>query len=141
MKVIDFERDAAQPEFVGHGGRRPRIVLGSNEARQLHRGAATRWAKHDDLGAGARDATDGVDEFAFDERPAVDFKPESNEERHGSIEVGHCDADVIERSELTHQTRHSQIRSGWRSIVSSDSRSSSGVDGSLSTMTPRCSGV
>ena len=52
-----------------------------------------------------RDATDGVDEFSFDERPALDFKPDTNEERRSGIEVGHCDADVIERSELTHQTR------------------------------------
>ena len=73
------------------------------QARKLDRRAATRWAKHDDLGAGVRDATDGVDELAFDERPALDFKPETNEEGRSGIEVGHGDADVIELAEFDHQ--------------------------------------
>ena len=71
-------------------------MVGANEARELQRGATARWAKHDDFGTGASDAADGVDEFAFDERPALDFKPETNEERQSGIEVGDGDTDVIE---------------------------------------------
>jgi len=45
----------------------------------------------DDLGAGIRDATGGVYELAFDERTALDFKPETNEEGRSGCEVGHGD--------------------------------------------------
>jgi hypothetical protein len=82
-------------------------VVRSNEARQLHRRAATRWAKHDDLRAGVRNATDDVYELAFHERPALDFKTETNEERRRGIEVSDGDTDVIESPDLTHQTHPS----------------------------------
>lgn len=55
----------------------------------------------------AGDAANSVDEFAFDERGALDFEPEPDEERGRGIEVGDRDADVIERAKLTHTTRPS----------------------------------
>ena len=57
------------------------------------------WTKHDDLGSRVGDAADGVDESTFDERRAFHLKPETDEERCRSIEVGHGDPDMIERSE------------------------------------------
>src|SRR3954468_8703539 len=79
LHVVDFQRSAPQTQFVGHGGRRAGIVVGPNEARELQRRPASRWTKHDDLSAGAWDAADGVEELTFDECPALDLKPETNE--------------------------------------------------------------
>ena len=55
-----------------------------------------RVAQHDDLGAGVRDAADGVEEFAFDERPALDLEAQRHEERRHEVEICDREADVVE---------------------------------------------
>jgi hypothetical protein len=81
------------------------MVVGSDEPRELYCRAATWWSQHDNLGAGVRDATHGVDEFALDECRALDFQSETNEERGSGIKIGDGDTDVIEGSQLTHSDR------------------------------------
>jgi hypothetical protein len=50
--------------------------------------------KHDDLGAGVRDADDSVYELHLHERPAL----EPDEERRHRVEVRDGDADMVEAS-------------------------------------------
>lgn len=67
-----------------------------DEARQLDAGAAIRRPQQDHLGARVRYADDGVQELAFQERAALDFETELDEERGHRVEVGQRDADMGE---------------------------------------------
>ena len=80
LEVIHFERQVAQPELVGHGGRRSRLVVWSDEARQFQPRTTVGRAQHDDLRTGVGDANDGVQKLALQERPALNLETQPDEE-------------------------------------------------------------
>src|SRR5438309_2205342 len=102
LKVIHFEHHVAQPELVGHGGGRSRLVVWSDEARQLQPGTTVGRAQHDDLGTGVGYATHGVQELTFHEHPALNLETQPDEERRHCVEVVNRDADVVETSNARH---------------------------------------
>lgn len=77
-------------------------MVGSVEARQLERGPTVRQAEDGDLGAGARDADDGVDELALHDHPPLQLKAEPDEEVHDLVEVSDGDAHVVEALDGCH---------------------------------------
>jgi hypothetical protein len=98
VQVVDLEGHVAQSQLVGRCGRRTRQVVGPDEARELQPGAVVGRLQHHDLGAGAGDAADGVEELALDEGPALDLQAQCHEERRHGVEGRDGDADVIEPS-------------------------------------------
>src|SRR6185369_2021589 len=65
-------------------------------------GAIAGRLQHDDLGAGAGNTADRVQELALDERPALDLQTERHEEGGHDIEVGNGDSDVVEAAYIGH---------------------------------------
>src|ERR1035441_4408616 len=58
LEVVNLESDVAQPQLVGHRGRRPGLVVGPDETGKFQPGASVGRPQHDNLGAGVRDADD-----------------------------------------------------------------------------------
>ena len=50
------------------------------------------------LSAGVGNADDSVQKLPLHERPPLDLKPESDEERRHRVEIGDGDADMVEAS-------------------------------------------
>ena len=72
-------------------------MVGPHEAGQLERGSALGGPEHHDLGTGAGDADDRVQEGALQLHALpVDLEPEADEEPHRRVEVGDGDAEVVE---------------------------------------------
>ena len=76
----------------------PRHGAGSHEARELQAGAIVGRLQHDDLGVGVGNAADRVQEFALDERPALDLQAQRHEEGGHDVEIRDREADVVEAS-------------------------------------------
>ena len=77
----------------------------------------------DDLGTRVWYTDDGIQEVALQERAALDFETELNEERGHPIEVGHRDSDMIETSTARHG-RHPARFVRWRHYSGSAAHSS-----------------
>jgi hypothetical protein len=74
-------------------------MVGPDEARELQPGTSVGRPQHDNLGPGAGDADDSVQELALDEHPrALDLEAQPDEERRHLVEVRDGDADMIEPS-------------------------------------------
>ena len=59
-------------------------------------GSSAGWPQHDDLGTGVRYANDGVQELALQDRPALSFEAQPDEEGRHRVEIFDRDTDVIE---------------------------------------------
>jgi hypothetical protein len=61
--------------------------------------------QHDDVTAGAGDASDGVHKLALYKRPALDLEAQSDDEHRRCVEVSDSDADMVETSYVRHEVR------------------------------------
>jgi len=78
-------------------------VAGAHEPRELEPRPIVGRPEHDDLGAGAGYADDGVEELALNEHPrAFNLETETDEERHHGVEARDRDTDVVETSNERH---------------------------------------
>src|SRR5262249_41990977 len=69
---------------------------------ELQPGAIAGRLQHDDLGAGAGNAADRVQELALDERPALDLQAQRHEEGGHDVEICDREADVVEAPYMCH---------------------------------------
>jgi hypothetical protein len=74
----------------------PGTESGRTKLESSRRGAIAGRLQHDDLGAGAGDAADRVQELALDERPALDLQAQRHKEGGHDVEICDRDADVVE---------------------------------------------